>query len=105
MARRRLVRLLGWLLTPLVALLASFLGAWLGAGIGAELTSSTAAAWIMLGIGALAGIVAAWAWLRLVRRSPKLQHALEVAPDGTPLAAIEEETEGAGGQGPGASGA
>jgi hypothetical protein len=43
----------------------------------------------MLGTGAAAGIVAAWGWLRLVRRSPRLQQTLAVAPDGTPLAAVE----------------
>lgn len=91
-ARRRLVRLLGWLLTPLVALAASFLGAWIGASVGEGLASSTTAAWVMLGVGAAAGIVAAWAWLRLVRRSPRLQQTLAVAPDGTPLATIEGES-------------
>ena len=90
-AGRLAIRLLGWLLTPLVALLASFLGAWIGASVGERFASSTAAAWIMLGAGAVAGIIAAWGWLRLVRRSPKLQQTLAVAPDGTPLAAIEDE--------------
>lgn len=87
---RRLIRLLGWLLTPLVALTAAFIGAWIGASVGEGITNSSSAAWVMLGAGAVAGLVVAWAWLRLVRRSPKLQATLAVAPDGTPLAAIEE---------------
>ncbi|HEY2825555.1 MAG TPA: hypothetical protein VGI83_08425 [Gemmatimonadales bacterium] len=33
---RRFYRLVGWLLTPLVAWAASFLGAWLGAVVGAS---------------------------------------------------------------------
>ncbi len=88
---RRLIRLLGWLLTPLVALTAAFIGAWVGASVGEGISSSSAAAWVMLGAGAVAGLVVAWAWLRLVRRSPKIQATLAVAPDGTPLAAIEED--------------
>jgi len=91
MAARFLVRLLGWLLTPVISLLGAFLGAWLGASIGESLASSTAAAWTMLGLGAVLGILAAWAWLRLLRRSPRLQRTLAVAPDGTPLAATEDE--------------
>lgn len=92
MAARLLVRLLGWLLTPLVSLLGAFIGAWIGATIGESLASSTVAAWVMLGFGAACGIVAAWAWLRLLRRSPRLQRTLAVAPDGTPLAATEPDS-------------
>ncbi len=91
MAVRLLVRLLGWLLTPVISLLGAFLGAWLGASIGETLSSSTAAAWTMFGVGAAFGILAAWAWLRLLRHSPRLQRTLAVAPDGTPLAAAEDE--------------
>ncbi len=91
MAARLLVRLLGWLLTPVISLLGAFLGAWIGASVGETLASSTAAAWTMLGLGAALGIVAAWAWLRFLRHSPRLQRTLAVAPDGTPLAATEDE--------------
>ncbi len=92
MAAPLLVRLLGWLLTPLVSLLGAFGGAWAGASIGEGLASSTAAAWTMLALGAACGIGAAWIWLRLLRRSPRLQESLAVAPDGTPLAASEGES-------------
>jgi len=88
---RGLVRLGGWLLTPLVAWAASFVGAWLGATIASGVKSSTQGAWLVLSLGAAFGIVSAWAWLRYLRRSPRLQQTLAVAPDGTPLAAIAEE--------------
>lgn len=49
----------------------------------------TTAFWITAAFGAVAALVGAWAWLRLLRRSPRLQQTLAVAPDGTPLVAIE----------------
>lgn len=92
MARTRgLVRFVGWLLTPLVAWAAAFVGAWLGASLSGLIGNSTTAAWIVVGLGAVFGIVAAWAWLHYLRRHPKVQEALAVAPDGTPLAATEGE--------------
>ena len=88
---RWLVRALGWLLTPLVAWAAAFVGAWLGATVAGTFRSSTVGAWIVIGFGAAFGIVAAWAWLHYLRTHPKLQRTLAVAPDGTPLAAVEGE--------------
>ena len=87
---RGFVRLVGWLLTPLVAWAASFAGAWLGATVASGFKNSTTGAWIVVGFGAAFGIVAAWAWLHYLRRSPKLQKTLAVAPDGTPLAAVSD---------------
>jgi len=40
--------------------------------------------------GGVFALLSAWAWLRFLRHHPKLQRRLEVAPDGTPLAAIED---------------
>lgn len=88
---RGLARFLGWLLTPLVALAASFLGAWFGAILAAGIKSLRTSAWVVLGFGAGFGLVAAWAWLHYLRRSPRLQKSLAVAPDGTPLAAVSGE--------------
>jgi hypothetical protein len=87
---RGVLRFLGWLLTPLVAWAASFLGAWIGAGISAGAASTRTVFIVTIVFGGVFALVGAWAWLRLLRRSPKLQHTLEVAPDGTPLAAIED---------------
>ena len=87
-----MVRLVGWLLTPLVAWAASFAGAWLGARVAGSLKSSTTGAYVVIAFGAAFGLVAAWAWLRYLRRHPKLQKTLAVAPDGTPLAAVSEDS-------------
>ena len=86
---RGLSRLAGWLLTPLVAWAASFVGASLGALVTSGFDRGTTAFWITAGFGAITALVSAWAWLRLLRRSPKLQQTLAVAPDGTPLVALE----------------
>ena len=85
---RGLARFLGWLLTPLVALAASFLGAWIGATLAAGIKSIRTGGWLVLGFGAGFGLIAAWGWLYYLRRSPRLQKSLAVAPDGTPLAAV-----------------
>jgi hypothetical protein len=89
---RALLRFVGWLLTPLVAWAASFGGAWLGAAIGGWAKSSTVAFAVTAGVGAVSGLVAAWGWLRFLRRSPRLRETLAVAPDGTPLVAIEKNS-------------
>ena len=89
---RGVVRLLGWLLTPLVAWAASFVGAFLGATIAQRLKSSTTGGWVVIAFGAGFGLVAAWAWLHYLRQSPRLQKTLEVAPDGTPLAAVSDDS-------------
>ncbi len=89
---RGLVRLVGWLLTPLVAWAASFLGSTLGSMVAAATGTARGGLWLTLGFGAVFALGAAWAWLRLLRRSPKLQQTLAVAPDGTPLAALDEKS-------------
>jgi membrane protein implicated in regulation of membrane protease activity len=89
---RALFRILGWLLTPLVAWAASFVGAWIGAAIAAGATNPMTTFWVTVISGAVTAFVGAWGWLRFLRRHPKLQKALEVAPDGTPLIALEHET-------------
>jgi hypothetical protein len=91
---RTLVRLAGWLLTPLVAWAASFLGAWFGALISGGASSSRTTLYLTVLFGALAALVSAWAWLRYLRLHPRLQRTLEVTEEGTPLAAIVDETPG-----------
>lgn len=81
---RLLLRLGGWLLTPLLAWAASFFGALAGSLVGGTLGDP------YLGIGLTAvsglgvGILVIVLWLRLLRRSPGIQQALHVRPDGTP---------------------
>lgn len=54
---RRLIRVVAWLLTPVVAWAASFLGGWLGAVIGRR-AAGPQGGLIWLGGGAVAGAVA-----------------------------------------------
>ena len=91
---RALARVLGWLLTPFVAWAASFLGSWLGARIAGEGMAPRTRLILLIGLGAVFAIGATIAWLRLLRKSPELQEALAVAPDGTPIAAMKDEEEG-----------
>jgi membrane protein implicated in regulation of membrane protease activity len=86
---RVLVRILGWLLTPLVAWAASFLGAWFGAAISGGFANPMTTFWVTAVCGAVAALTAAWGWLRYLRKHPKLQRTLAVAADGTPLIALE----------------
>lgn len=88
---RVLFRILGWLLTPLVAWIASFVGAGFGAWISASADNPMTGFWVTVGCGAVTAIAGAWAWLRFLRLHPRLQRTLEVAPDGTPLIALEGE--------------
>jgi uncharacterized membrane protein YeaQ/YmgE (transglycosylase-associated protein family) len=88
---RFLLRLVGWLLTPLVAWAASLFGAWLGALAGAVVTNATAALVFTVVGGAIGALLGTMLWMRLLRRSPELRHALHVTAEGIPLDAIEEE--------------
>lgn len=65
--RRSLVRVLAWLLTPVVAWAASFLGGWLGAVIGVGASGPRGLVWLGAGalIGGVAGVVV---WVVLLRR-------------------------------------
>ncbi|MFN0177256.1 MAG: hypothetical protein ACKVZ0_00540 [Gemmatimonadales bacterium] len=86
---RGLMRVFGWLLTPLVAWAASFFGAI----VTARLVASAPSARWHLGLtvlgGAVAGAIGLVGWLRLLRRSPTLRETLEVESDGTPSVAVE----------------
>jgi hypothetical protein len=91
---RSVLRLCGWLLTPVVAWAASFSGATLAARLTGDL-GATAALTLTVAAGGVAALAALLGWLRLLRRSPRLQTALEVSDDGTPLAALGADREGA----------
>ncbi len=88
---RALVRIVGWLLTPLVAWAASFVGAWIGAVVSGGSGNPMTTLWVTVICGAVFALAGAWGWLRFLRKSPRLQKSLEVAPDGTPLIALEHE--------------
>ena len=75
---RLLLRILGWLLTPLVASAASFFGAVLGTLVAEWIASPTAGLVVTVLLGAATGFTALVFWFRLLRHSPKLVHALEL---------------------------
>ncbi len=80
---RLLVRLAGWLLTPLVVILAAFLGATIAAVV-APPFSTTVAAVLVVVAGLFAATIGLLLWIRLLRESPELQDALAVTPEGVP---------------------
>ncbi len=82
---RLLVRLGGWLLTPLLAWAAAFLGAVLGSLLGGNLGNPYVGIAVTAGAGVASGALAMIIWLRILRRFPSLRGALHVRPDGTPL--------------------
>lgn len=72
------LRILGWLLTPLVATAASFLGAVLGTVLAEWVDSPSVGLTFTVVFGAATGFTALVFWFRLLRHSPKLTHALDL---------------------------
>ena len=75
---RLVLRILGWLLTPLVATAASFLGAVLGTVVAEWVDSPSVGLTVTVLLGAATGFTALVFWFRLLRHSPKLTHALDL---------------------------
>jgi hypothetical protein len=75
---RRLVRVVAWLLTPLVAWAASFLGGWLGAVIAGG--SGGREGLLGLGTGAvIGGVVGVAGWVLFLRRRAAADRAATAA--------------------------
>lgn len=85
---RVLARILGWLLTPLVALAASFLGATGAAVLLADDSEPRRALILSLAGAAIFAVVVSWLWLRLLRRSPQVREALSLDEEGLPTGDI-----------------
>jgi len=85
---RVLARILGWLLTPLVALAASFLGATGAAALLADDADPRRALILSLAGAAIFAVVVSWLWLRLLRRSPQVREALSLDEEGLPTGDI-----------------
>jgi hypothetical protein len=69
---RVVVRLAGWLLTPLVLTLAAFLGATIMAMVAPVVSTAVAMALVTLA-GSPPAPVGLWLWIRLLRGSPVLR--------------------------------
>lgn len=83
-ALRFILRVVGWLLTPLVAWAASFLGAIVGALLASRFFGVRTGLLLTIVLGLAFAVLGIHAWLRLVRQSPALREALHLEPDGTP---------------------
>ena len=81
---RLVLRVLGWLLTPLVAWAASFFGATLGALIAGTVNQPDSGLVVTLTAGTVGGIGGLLLWMRLLRRSPRLRHSLHLTREGVP---------------------
>jgi hypothetical protein len=83
-----LIRIVGWLLTPLVAWAASLWGAWIMLRRVAAFDNPRSALYAAFGAGLVLAVLAMLAWLELLRRSPRLRQSLHVDREGLPV--IEE---------------
>ena len=75
---RLLLRILGWLLTPLVASAASFLGAVLGTLLAEWIGSPTLGLFTTVILGAAVGFTSLVFWFRWLRHSPRVAEVLEL---------------------------
>lgn len=99
-----LVRVIGWLLTPLVAWAASLCGAWLLLNLAGRFSDPRHEVYAAFAAALFAGVAALWLWMRLLGRSPRLRHSLHVDPEGLPVLEEPADSEVAptGGSGAGA---
>jgi uncharacterized membrane protein len=88
-----LVRLVGWLLTPLVAWAASFLGAWLALTAVWRLGTPRQMLVMLLVTGFVTAVVALLLWMWLLRHSARLRRTLHVDPEGLPVTQEAESME------------
>jgi len=87
---RRVVRLAGWLMTPLVTFAAASAGAFLVALVAPEF--SVTVGLVLIGVAGLVGAIAGLLlWMKLLRESPELRQALAVTSDGVPEGKAVEE--------------
>ncbi len=86
----RVLRVAGWLLTPVVILGAAGVGAFLAALVAARFPAAMGLA--VVGIAGLVGaIVGILLWMKALRQSPELRHALAVTSEGVPEGAAVGE--------------
>jgi hypothetical protein len=90
-----LVRILGWLLTPLVAWAVSFYGAWMLLEAEAGFENPRHAVYTAFVVALVTGTLLMYGWIQLLRKSPKLRHSLHVDREGLPVLEEAGENEAA----------
>ena len=80
-----LVRIVGWLLTPLVVWAASFCAAWVLLQTAPHFEQPRYAIVAALVAALGSGIGVMLLWVQLLRRSPRLRHSLHVDREGLPV--------------------
>ncbi|MES2123765.1 MAG: hypothetical protein V4503_03660 [Gemmatimonadota bacterium] len=89
-AARMLLRLAGWLITPVVLTLTAAIGATITALVAPRL--STTGALVLMAFGGLVGaLLGLLAWEKLLGRSPELRAALAVTAEGVPEPLVVED--------------
>src|SRR5262245_4382836 len=94
-----LLRVIGWLLTPLVVWAASLWGAWTALRITVGFSNPRSGLFTALGVAVLTGTIALYLWMQLLRRSPRLRKSLRVTREGLPVIEDPGPPEGVKGQG------
>lgn len=84
-----LLRVVGWLLTPLVVWAASLWGAWAALRVTVQFQDPRAALYTTFGVAVVTGTIVLYLWMQLLRRSPRLRKSLRVTREGLPV--IEED--------------
>jgi hypothetical protein len=86
-----LLRILGWLLTPLVVWAASLIGAAIAMALLSPAQSSRAILYLTIAVGMLTGLVSTLLWMSFLRSSPRLRKSLHITPEGLPELEPEPE--------------
>jgi hypothetical protein len=79
-----LLRVVGWLLTPLVVWAASLWGAWTALRVTIGLGNERSAIYTAFGVAVLTGTITLYLWMQLLRRSPRLRKSLHITREGLP---------------------
>ncbi len=100
---RLVIRLAGWLLTPLIIILAAAIGAYLAALVAPRFSTKTGLIIVVLA-GLTGSVLGIRLWMKLLRRNPELRHALAVTqggvPEGKAVGELFESERPAAGDGP-----
>ncbi|MES2307198.1 MAG: hypothetical protein V4558_16985 [Gemmatimonadota bacterium] len=89
-AARLVLRIAGWLLTPIVLAITAAIGATIGA-MAAPRFSPTGGLLVTAVAGLLGALLGLLAWEKLLGRSPELRAALALTAEGIPEPAVVEE--------------